>query len=83
MPDTFLQHTIEVARTKAVTRLLDLDVVHGGKRCGQDTPSIKGPDSATITCPYQAKVQALELPTSSHIFLFAVEDTCGPSIFQV
>ena len=55
IPDTFLQHTIEVARMNAVARLLGFGVVHGGTRCGQDTPPVEIPDSATITCPYQEK----------------------------
>ena len=82
MPDKSLQHTTEVVRMNIVARLLDLDVVCGGMRCGQDTLPVKGSDSATITCPYQVRVQALELPTSGHI-LFAIQDICGPSNFQV
>ena len=83
MLDTFLQHTIEVARTSMVARLLGFGVVRGDTCCVQDTPPVGVPDSVTITCPYQVKVWALELPAFGLIFLFAVEDTCGPSTFQV
>ena len=82
IPDMFLQHTIEVARIK-VARLLGFGVIYGGTHCGWDTPPVEVLDSATSTCPYQEKFQALELPAFGFICLFAIEDTCGPSTFQV
>ena len=83
IPNTFLQHIIEVTRMNIVARLLGFGVVRGDTRRGRDTPPVEVPDSVTITCPYQEKPRALELPAFSFICLFAVEDTCGPSIFQV
>ena len=70
MPDRFLQHTIEVTRTYIIARLLDFAVVHGGTSCGRDPPPVKGSDSATITCPCQVRLQALELLTFGRIFMF-------------
>ena len=79
----FYNTIFEVARMNTVARLLGFGVVRGDTCCGQDTPPVEVPDSVTITCPYQEKPRALELPSFSFICLFAIEDTCGPSIFQV
>ena len=48
-----------------VARLLGFSVVRGDMHCIQDTPPVGVPDSVTITCPYQVKVRALELPLFS------------------
>ena len=58
MPDTFLQHTIEVAKTRTVARLLGFGVVWGDMCCGRDTSPVEVHNSATITCPYQEKPRA-------------------------
>ena len=68
IPNTFLQHIIEVTRMNIVARLLGFGVVRGDTRRGRDTPPVEVPDSVTITCPYQEKPRALNF---LHSVLFA------------